>query len=70
MEDCNLILGIDEYLENEKEQHKDNEFIQFKKFYQRIYKKTGCEYTGWIKHAEKFFKVHKMMYIFLVILLI
>lgn len=63
MEDCNLILGIDEYLEDEEEQRKDNEFIQFKKFYQRIYKKTGCGYTGWIKHAEKFFRVHNDVYI-------
>ena len=23
-------------------------FIQFKKFYQRIYKKTGCKYTDWL----------------------
>ena len=37
-ENCNLILGIDEYLEGE-EKTKANEFIQFKKFYQRIYKK-------------------------------
>ena len=51
IEDSNLILGIDEYLENEDEQRKDNEFIQFKKFYQRIYKKTGCGYTNWIDNA-------------------
>lgn len=46
LEDCNLILGIDEYL-NGCAKDGDNEFIQFKKFYQRIYKKTGCEYIDW-----------------------
>ena len=40
---CNLVLGIDEYLSGEAKD-KDNEFIQFKKFFQRIYKGTGCLY--------------------------
>ena len=48
IENCNLILGIDEYLEGDA-QRKDNEFIQFKKFYQRIYKMTGCKYIDWVK---------------------
>lgn len=52
IEKCNLILGIDEYLEDAEEQQKDNEYIQFKKFYQRIYKKTGCKYTDWIEEAD------------------
>ena len=52
IEKCNLILGIDEYLEDSEDQQKDNEYIQFKKFYQRIYKKTGCKYTDWIEEAE------------------
>ena len=47
IDNCNLILGIDEYLEGNAKD-KDNEFIQFKKFYQRIYKKTGCKYVDWI----------------------
>lgn len=47
IDNCNLILGIDEYLEGDAKD-KDNEFIQFKKFYQRIYKKTGCKYIDWI----------------------
>lgn len=46
VESCNLVLGIDEYLP-EEEQDIDNEFIQFKKFFQRIYKKTGCKYVDW-----------------------
>lgn len=47
VDNCNLILGIDEYLEGYAKD-RDNEFIQFKKFYQRIYKKTGCKYIDWI----------------------
>lgn len=41
--------GIDEYLLGE-EKRTNNEFIEFKKFYQRIYKKTGCIYTDWVKN--------------------
>ena len=44
--DCNLILGIDEYLDG-TDKDNDNEFIQFKKFFQRIYKKTGCNHVEW-----------------------
>lgn len=51
LETCNLVLGIDEYLpENAKDT--DNEFIQFKKFYQRIYKRTGCKYLDWVREPE------------------
>ena len=44
---CNMVLGIDEYLEDD-EKDTNIEFIQFKKFFQRIYKKTGCKYVDWI----------------------
>ena len=44
---CNLVLGIDEYLPD-NEMNQDNEFIQFKKFYQRIFKGTGCHYVDWL----------------------
>lgn len=44
---CNLVLGIDEYLQGEQ-RDKDNEFIQFKKFFQRIYKGTGSKYIDWL----------------------
>ena len=50
IEDCNLILGIDEYHGGDA-QRKDNAFIQFKKFYQRIYKKTGCKYIDWLRDS-------------------
>lgn len=52
---CNLVLGIDEYLPQERI-NSDNEFVWFKKFYQRIYKETGSEYLDWIKHVENFNK--------------
>lgn len=45
---CNMVLGIDEYL-TEEEQKTNTEFIQFKKFFQRIYKKTGCKFVDWIQ---------------------
>lgn len=46
-EDCNLVLGIDEYLNDEKK-NTDNAFIWFKKFYQRIYKETSSSYVDWL----------------------
>ena len=52
---CNLILGIDEYLSGE-DRNQDNEFIQFKKFYQRIFKRTGCKYVEWIKNINDFYQ--------------
>lgn len=48
---CNLVLGIDEYLD-EDEKNINVEFIQFKKFFQRIYKGTGCLYKDWIKEYD------------------
>ncbi|MDE6670591.1 MAG: bacteriophage abortive infection AbiH family protein [Ruminococcus sp.] len=47
IDNCNLVLGIDEYLQGEQ-RDKDNEFIQFKKFFQRIYKGTGSRYIDWL----------------------
>ena len=49
---CNMILGIDEYL-TDTERDSDNEFIEFKKFFQRIYKGTGAEYKKWIHRTER-----------------
>ena len=52
--DCgfnNMVLGIDEYLSEER-RAKDLEFIAFKKYYQRIYKETGCRYKEWIRELE------------------
>ena len=48
VESCNLVLGIDEFLQGDARDN-DNEFVRFKKFYQRIYKKTGCKFTDWLE---------------------
>lgn len=47
LETNNMVLGIDEYLDDDK---KDIEidFIEFKKYFQRIHKETGCLYREWI----------------------
>lgn len=47
IESNNMVLGIDEYLNNDRK-NKDIEFIAFKKFYQRIHKQTGCKYKNWV----------------------
>jgi hypothetical protein len=47
IESNNMVLGIDEYLDDESK-NKEIYFIAFKKFYQRIYKQTGCEYKKWV----------------------
>lgn len=51
-ENCNLVLGIDEYLKG-TEKDEANEFVRFKKFFQRIYKGTGCKYKRWIKDCKE-----------------
>lgn len=53
--ECNMVLGIDEYLQGEQ-RDKDNEFIQFKKFFQRIYKGTGSRYIDWLKNFNMIFE--------------
>ena len=46
LETNNMVLGIDEYLPEDR-RNKDMDFIAFKKYYQRIYKQTGCKYKEW-----------------------
>lgn len=48
IEKNNMVLGIDEFLPAEK-QNINVEFVEFKKFYQRIYKETGCKYKNLMK---------------------
>lgn len=48
----NMVLGIDEYLIDDRK-NKDLEFIAFKKYYQRIYKRTGCKYRDWLYKIKK-----------------
>lgn len=59
----NMVLGIDEYLPK-KRKDKETSFIAFKKFYQRIYKGTGCEYKNWIEDIcfDKSGRVYKRGY--------
>lgn len=47
----NMVLGIDEYLED-GDKNKELDFIQFKKYFQRIYKKTGCKYKNWLEKLK------------------
>lgn len=59
----NMVLGIDEYL-NENEKNIDLDFIQFKKYFQRIYKKTGCSYKKWIEEMNEYSSYNNNLYIF------
>ena len=43
----NMVLGIDEYLKGDA-RNENIEFIEFKKFFQRIHKETGCLYRNWV----------------------
>ena len=52
VESNNMVLGIDEYLPEDRK-NKDVDFIAFKKFYQRIYKQTGCEYKKWMEKIQR-----------------
>lgn len=51
-ENNNMVLGIDEYLPEER-RSKEVDFIAFKKYYQRIYKRTGNEYKKWLKQIDE-----------------
>ena len=51
IETNNMVLGINEYLSEERKD-KDVDFIIFKKYYQRIYKGTGCEYKKWLNKIQ------------------
>ena len=48
---CSMVIGIDEYLDGAVKEN-DNEYIQFKKFFQRIYKATGCDYVDWLEKIK------------------
>lgn len=63
----NMVLGIDEYLEEER-RSRETDFIAFKKYYQRIYKRNGNEYKKWIEqinqNVEAGRKEENILYIF------
>lgn len=44
----NMVLGIDEYLD-EQDRNTKIEYVQFKKYYQRIFKQTDYNYTEWLR---------------------
>ncbi len=48
----NMVLGIDEYLSVE-EQYSNIDYIEFKKYFQRIHKATGCTYKKWLEEIDK-----------------
>ena len=48
----NMVLGIDEYLKGEDRNNK-LELVEFKKYFQRIYKKTGCKHKEWLESVSK-----------------
>ncbi|WP_167957379.1 AbiH family protein [Anaerosporobacter faecicola] len=48
----NMVLGIDEYLPEERK-NSDIAFITFKKYYQRIRKRTGNKYRNWVGTIRK-----------------
>lgn len=59
---CNLVLGIDEYLEDDK--NDKLEFIAFKKFYQRIFKSTDSSYMEWVDEIRQNSNYPYELYIF------
>ncbi|MCI8365623.1 MAG: hypothetical protein HFG34_11865 [Eubacterium sp.] len=55
IESNNMVLGIDEYLPDDRKDT-DTDFIAFKKYYQRIYKGTGCKYKVWVDQINESWK--------------
>lgn len=60
VESCNIVLGIDEYLDDER---KDVEldFLTFKKYYQRIFKSTGNKYLNWIDKIKSGYDEYQVL---------
>lgn len=54
----NIILGIDEYLSEGKENN-DLRFIAYKKYYQRIYKETGEQSACWADEIKRDYDSYK-----------
>ena len=52
IESNNMVLGIDDYL-NEDEKFTNTNFIEFKKYYQRLIKGTNCDYKKWIDEINQ-----------------
>ena len=52
IESDNMVLDIDDYL-NEDEKFTNTNFIEFKKYYQRLIKGTNCDYKKWIDEINQ-----------------
>ncbi|MBQ3427314.1 MAG: bacteriophage abortive infection AbiH family protein [Clostridia bacterium] len=50
-EENNMVMGIDDFCDNQEDEY-DLKFIEFKKFYQRIAKKTGNKYKKWLEEVN------------------
>lgn len=48
----NMVLGIDDYLEG-SDIDKKTDFIEFKKYYQRIFNNNSVDYQYWIEESNK-----------------
>ncbi len=59
----NMVLGIDEYLKGD-ERNTNVDYIEFKKYYQRIHKATGCAYKKWLEEIDKSESEEHNVYIF------
>ena len=51
LDECELVLGIDEYLPEDKKDSQNN-FAWFKKFFQRIFNGTDSSYMNWIEELS------------------
>ena len=60
VETCNIVLGIDEYLEGEQKAT-ELDFLSFKKYYQRIYKSTGNKYLTWADEIKDEYEEYQRM---------
>lgn len=63
LESCNMVLGIDEYLDGSNKQE-ELDFLTFKKYYQRIYKSTDNAYLDWIDKIKAHQGIAHTLYIF------
>jgi len=59
MANNNMVLGIDKTFFNNR---KSLRFIAFYKFYQRIYKQTGCKYREWLDEIRKTKRIHNIYF--------
>lgn len=57
IESCNMVLGIDEYLDYPR-RDLDNAFIEFKKFYQKISFHTNSDFQDWVDEAVQMSKMN------------